>query len=143
MIGFTQRRRDAEGLRMKDIDCVSADVVDVSIRIHRELGPGLLESVYEKVLAASLERMGYKVETQKPIDVEFEGLRFPAACKIDLLVDDRLVVEVKSVEQFNRAHGKQVLTYLRLIKQPVGLLLNFSYATMKEGIKRVVNQHRL
>jgi GxxExxY protein len=127
---------------MKDIDTISGDVVDLAIRIHRELGPGLLESVYETVLAAGLQRIGYGVERQKPLDIEFEGMRFAGACKIDILVDDRLIVEIKSVEQFSRAHGKQLLTYLRLAKQPVGLLLNFSCATMKEGIKRVVNDHR-
>lgn len=127
---------------MKPIDVVSADAVDQAIRIHRGLGPGLLESVFEKVLAASLERCGYLVERQKHIDIEFDGMSFPDAFRIDLLVDGRLVIEIKCVEQFSKAHGKQVLTYLRLLKQPVGLLLNFSYATMKEGIHRVVNDHR-
>jgi len=127
---------------VKPIDEVSADVVGTAIRIHRELGPGLLESVYETLLAASLERMGYKVDRQKPIDIEYDGMRFVAAFRIDLLVDDRLVVEIKSVEQINKAHGKQLLTYLRLTKQPVGLLLNFAAATMKEGIQRVVNDYR-
>ena len=124
---------------MKPIDNVSADVVGAAIRIHRALGPGLLESVYETLLAASLRRAGYKVDRQKPIDIEFDGMRFVAAFRIDLLVDERLVVEVKSVEQVSRAHGKQLLTYLRLTRQPVGLLLNFAAATMKEGIQRVVN----
>lgn len=127
---------------MKPIDHVSADVVDASIRIHRELGPGLLESVYELVLAGSLQRMGYKVDRQKPVDIHFDGMQFAAAFRIDLLVDDRLVVEIKSVEQLGKAHGKQLLTYLRLTGQPVGLLLNFAGATMKEGIRRVVNDHR-
>ncbi|SFG25100.1 GxxExxY protein [Novosphingobium sp. CF614] len=127
---------------MKPIDHVSADVVDASIRIHRELGPGLLESVYELVLAASLQRMGYKVDRQKPIDIDFDGMRFPGAFRIDVLVDDRLIVEIKSVEQLSKAHGKQLLTYLRLTRQPVGLLLNFAGATMKEGIRRVVNDYR-
>jgi iron complex transport system substrate-binding protein len=116
--------------------------VGEAIRIHRELGPGLLESVYEVVLAASLERIGYEVVRQLPVDVEFEGLIFPAACRVDLLVDGRLVVEIKSVERLSKAHAKQVLTYLRLLKQPVGLLLNFSEATMKEGIRRLVNDYR-
>lgn len=127
---------------MKPIDLVSADVVDQSIRIHRAIGPGLLESVYETLLAASLERSGYRVERQKPIDIEFDGMRFGAAFRVDLLVDERLVIEIKSVEQLSRAHAKQLLTYLRLLEQPVGLLLNFARATMKEGIHRVVNNHR-
>jgi iron complex transport system substrate-binding protein len=127
---------------MKPIDLVTSDVVGEAIRIHRALGPGLFESVYETVLAASLERLGYKVDRQKPIDIEFEGLRFGAAFKIDLLVDDRLILEIKSVEQIGKAHGKQLLTYLRLTNQLVGLLLNFAAATMKEGIRRVVNDYQ-
>lgn len=127
---------------MKDINLVSADVVDCAIHIHRELGPGLLESVYEQVLAASLNRRGYKVDRQRPVDICFDGMTFPAAFRVDLLIDDRLVVEIKSVDKLNPVHAKQVLTYLRLLKQPVGLLLNFSGETMKEGIKRLVNNHR-
>lgn len=127
---------------MRAIDQLSADVVDASIRIHRELGPGLLESVYELVLAASLQRSGYKVDRQKPIDIEFDGMRFSGAFRIDILVDDRLIVEIKSVEQIGKAHAKQLLTYLRLTGQPVRLLLNFAGATMKEGIRRVVNDYR-
>jgi len=126
---------------LKHIDEVSGDVVDAAIGIHKELGPGLLESVYETVLAASLERRGYKVDRQVPVDIEYDGMRFPGAFKIDLLVDDRLVLEIKSVENFGRAHAKQLLTYLRLTRQPVGLLLNFSCETMKEGIRRLVNDH--
>jgi GxxExxY protein len=127
---------------MVEIDDISAEVVDAAVRIHRELGPGLLESVYELVLAGSLERRGLKVDRQKPVDITFEGTFYPAAFRIDLMVQDCLVVEVKSVEQLSRAHGKQLLTYLRLTNQPVGLLLNFSCATMKEGIRRVVNDYR-
>jgi GxxExxY protein len=126
---------------VRPIDDVSAEVVDHALRLHRDLGPGLLESVYETLLAASLLRQGLRVDRQKPIDIRYDGLHFPGAFRIDLLVDDRLVVEVKSVEQLSRAHGKQLLTYLRLTNQPVGLLLNFAGATMKEGIKRVVNDY--
>jgi iron complex transport system substrate-binding protein len=123
------------------IDEISGDVVDAAIGIHKDLGPGLLESVYETVLAACLERRGHKVARQVPVDIEYDGMRFPGAFKIDLLVDDRLIVEIKSVENFGRAHAKQLLTYLRLTRQPVGLLLNFSGETMKEGIRRLVNEH--
>jgi len=127
---------------MRDIDEISGDVVDLSLRIHRDLGPGLLESVYETVLGGKLMQMGYPVIRQKPVDIEFEDMRFEAAFRIDLLVDDRLLVEVKSVEQLNAAHSKQLLTYLRLTRQPVGLLINFGGATLKEGVRRVVNDHR-
>ena len=127
---------------MKDIDAISGDVVDIALRLHRELGPGLLESVYETVLAAKLEKVGYKVRRQQPIDIEFEGLKFEAAFRIDLVVDDCLLVEIKSVERLNGAHAKQLLTYLRLTKQPVGLLINFGGETLKEGLRRLVNDHK-
>jgi GxxExxY protein len=127
---------------MKDIDVVSGDVLDVALRLHRDLGPGLLESVYEAVLAGRLIAMGYPVARQRPIDIEFEGLRFEAAFRIDLLVDDRLVVEIKSLERLLPVHAKQLLTYLRLTKQPVGLLINFGGATLKEGVRRLVNNYR-
>ncbi len=83
--------------------------------------------------------MGYLVSAQHPVDIIFENMRFERAFKIDLLVDNRLVVEIKSVDRINPVHAKQVLTYLRLTKQPVGLLLNFGGETMKEGIRRLVN----
>ncbi len=126
---------------MRDIDDVSGDVVDVAMRLHRKLGPELLESVYEVVLAKALTDLGYYVERQKSVDIEFEGLRFEAAFKADLLIDNRLVVEIKSVERLNMAHRKQLLTYLRLLKLHVGLLMNFGGATLKEGLHRVVNDH--
>jgi iron complex transport system substrate-binding protein len=94
------------------------------------------------VLAGSLARRGYRVDRQHPVAIEYDGIAFPAAFRVDLLVDGRLVVEIKSVEQLTRVHAKQVLTYLRLMKQPVGLLLNFSGLTMKEGIRRLVNDYR-
>ena len=127
---------------MKDIENVSGDVLDVALRLHRQLGPGLIESVYETVLAGKLIEMGYAVARQRPVDIEFEGLRFDGAFRIDLLVDDRLIVEIKSVDQLHAAHGKQLLTYLRLTGQPVGLLINFGGATLKEGVRRVVNDYR-
>lgn len=126
---------------MKDIDQISGDVIDVAIRLHRDLGPGLLESVYEMVLAAKLQELGYLVSRQVPIDIEFEGLHFAAAFRVDLLVDNRLIVEIKSVDRLSPVHAKQVLTYIRLMKQPVGLLLNFGGETLKEGIRRLVNSH--
>ncbi len=127
---------------MKDIDGVSGDVLDVALRLHRDLGPGLLESVYEAVLAGRLAAMGYPVVRQRPIDIAFEGLHFEAAFRIDLLVDERLVIEIKSVERLLPVDAKQLLTYLRLTRQPVGLLINFGGATLKEGVRRLVNNHR-
>jgi GxxExxY protein len=124
-----------------DIEAVATQAIDCGFRIHRDLGPGLLESVYEQVLAASLTRAGLKVERQKPVSFSFEDIQFPDGFRIDLLVDEQLVIEVKSVETLSKAHGKQLLTYLRLMQQPVGLLMNFGGATFKEGVRRVVNNH--
>lgn len=126
---------------MKHIDELTGDVIDVAMRLHRDLGPGLLESVYETVLAVKLEAIGYQVARQVPVAIEFEGLVFDPAFRIDLLVDNRLLLEVKSVEKLTAAHGKQLLTYLRLTKQPVGLLINFAGATLKEGLRRIVNNY--
>lgn len=111
------------------------------MRLHRDLGPGLFESVYETILAGKLTERGYRVDRQMPVDIEYEGQRFAAAFKIDLLIDDRLIVEVKSVDQPSAVHAKQVLTYLRLMKLPVGLLINFGGSSLKEGVRRVVNGH--
>ena len=127
---------------MKDIDEITGDVLDVALSLHREIGPGLLESVYEALLGRRLEAMGYRVGRQKVISAELDGMRFEAACRADLLIDERLVVEVKSVDRLMPVHGKQVLTYLRLIRQPVGLLINFGGATLKEGFRRLVNDHK-
>ena len=127
---------------IRDIDEVSGDVLGAAYQIHSDLGPGLLESVYETVLAAKLSGMGYQVARQRAVDIEYEGLRFEAAFRIDLLVDERLIVEIKSVERLTAAHMKQVLTYLRLTRRPVGLLINFAGATLKEGVRRIVNDHR-
>ncbi|HYC94443.1 MAG TPA: GxxExxY protein [Sphingomicrobium sp.] len=126
---------------MKDLEAISGDVIDVAIQLHRELGPGLLESVYEMILASKLASLGYSVERQRPVDIRYEDLRFEAAFRIDLLINGSLLVEVKSVEKLNGAHSKQLLTYLRLTKQPVGLLINFGGETLKEGLKRVVNDY--
>ena len=127
---------------MVEIDRISGDVLDIALRMHRELGPGLLESVYEMILAAKLVAMGHQVERQRPVDIEYDGLKFDAAFRIDLLVGGRLLVEIKSTERLSPAHGKQLLTYLRLTRQPVGLLINFGGATLKEGVTRIVNDYR-
>ena len=127
---------------MERIDQFTRVVVDEAIAIHRELGPGLFESVYEAVLAGRLEKRGLRVSRQVVVPVTFDGQVFDAAFKIDILVEECLVLEIKAVDHGARAHAKQLLTYLRLLKQPLGLLLNFSGETMKEGIRRIVNEHR-
>lgn len=124
------------------VDELSAIVVDEAVRIHRELGPGLFETVYETVLAGRLEKLGLKVGRQVAVPLVVDDHAFDAAFRIDILVEDSLVLEIKAVEQLSKAHARQLLTYLRLLRQPVGLLLNFSAATMKEGIRRLVNDYK-
>ena len=124
---------------MTDIEVLARTAIDCGFHIHRKLGPGLLESVYEAVLAASLAREGLLVERQKPITIEFEGLTIIDGFRADLVVEGRLIVEVKSVERTAPVHAKQLLTYLRLTEQPLGLLMNFGYETFRQGVKRVVN----
>lgn len=126
---------------MFDLEAPATDVIDVSLRLHRDLGPGLLESVYETVLAAKLAVMGYAVERQRPVSIDFERLHFHAAFRIDLVIGNRLLVEIELVERPNAAHAKQLLTYLRLTKQRSGLLINFGGAALKEGLHRLVNGH--
>lgn len=127
---------------MLPIDELSSIALEEAIGIHREFGPGLFETVYESVLAGRLRRRGLKVERQVQVKAVFDGETYDPAFKVDLLVDERLVIEIKAIEKLNQTHAKQLLTYLRLLKQPVGLLLNFSEATMKDGIRRVVNDYR-
>ena len=125
-----------------DIEAVAAEAVDCGFKIHQSLGPGLFESGYEVLMARSLSRRGFMVERQKPISIRFEGETFNEGFRADLLVEGQLLIEIKSVDRLAPVHGKQVLTYLRLIDQPLGLLMNFGGATFREGIKRVVNDHR-
>jgi iron complex transport system substrate-binding protein len=127
---------------LKDPEALSAIVVDTAFHIHDELGPGLLESVYASVLTRALQRRGLQVEREKIVVFEFDGMQFNDGLRIDLLVNDVLVVELKSVELFAAVHFKQLLTYLRLMDLPLGLLINFGAATFKAGCRRVVNDHR-
>ena len=127
---------------MIPIDELSSMVLEEAIAIHREFGPGLFESVYESVLAGRLRRRGLKVERQVQVKAVFDGETYDPAFTIDMRVAERLVIEIKATEHLSKTHAKQLLTYLRLLKQPVGLLLNFSGETMKDGIRRVVNDYK-
>jgi iron complex transport system substrate-binding protein len=124
---------------MREIDDVTAEIVDASLKIHRHIGPGLLESAYERILAAELSRRGLKVERQKIMGFDFAGLQFERGFRIDLLVEDIVMVEVKAVERSQQVHRAQLLTYLRLTRCPVGLLINFSGLTLRNGLVRLVN----
>ncbi|MCY2983550.1 MAG: GxxExxY protein [Planctomycetota bacterium] len=125
---------------MMELDEITGAIIDCSIKIHIELGPGLLESVYEAVLARALERRGLRVERQQVIRFEYDGMVFEEGFRIDLLVEGRVIVELKSVEKLAPVHSKQLLTYLRLTNLQVGLLINFGEATLKEGLHRIVNK---
>ena len=114
-------------------------VVETAIAIHRELGPGLLESVYEIVLAHELKARNLNIERQVPIPISYKGIQFDEGFRADMIVERKVLLELKSVEQTNRAHKKQVQTYLRLTGHKLGHLLNFGEALMKDGISRCVN----
>lgn len=124
-----------------DVEQISAIVVDTAFHLHKNLGLGLLESVYEAVLARALTRKGLAVERQKVVAFEFDGMRFEEGLRIDLLINGSFIVELKSVEALAPVHFKQVLTYLRLMNLPIGLLINFGAPTFKEGVKRIANNH--
>jgi len=134
-------REDAKDVKQMNAEEVSAMVVDAAFHVHKELGPGLLESVYEVVLARALERRGFSVQRQKSVPFEYDGMRFDEGLRVDLLVNDLLVIELKSVETLAPVHSKQLLTYLRLLGLSLGLLINFGAATFKDGCRRIVNNH--
>jgi len=114
-------------------------IVDAAITVHRERGPGLLESVYEAVLAQELRDRGLKVERQVPIPIVWRGMQFEEGFRADLLVEGKVIAELKSVESVTKSHKKQILTHVRLARMKLGFLLNFGAAVMKEGITRTVN----
>lgn len=118
---------------------ISSIILDAAIAVHKELGPGLLESVYEVVLAYEIQQRGLCVSRQVPIAICYKDMTFHEAFRADIIVDKKVIVELKSVEQISEAHKKQVQTYLRLTGCKLGFLLNFGEALMKRGITRVVN----
>lgn len=125
-----------------DIEKLVSIAIDCGLQIHRRVGPGLLESAYEIVLAHALEKRGLKVERQKLIAIQYEDLVIDHGFRADIFVEGALLIELKSVEKLAPAHAKQVLTYLRFLDLPVGLLMNFGGETFKDGLRRVVNNHR-
>ena len=119
---------------------ISNKVIGIAIEVHNSLGPGLLENVYKECLYYKLKQAGLKVEKEKSIPLIFEEVKLESGYRIDLLVEDKLVIELKSVEILSELHFAQTLTYLRLGKFKLGLLLNFNSVLLKEGIRRVVNK---
>jgi iron complex transport system substrate-binding protein len=124
---------------MRALDDVTGEIVDAAIRVHRALGPGLLESVYERVMERELRLRGLRSERQKTLSFDFDGMLFKRGLRIDLLVEDTVAVEIKSVEHLAAVHKAQLLTYIRLLRLPAGLLINFGGLTLKEGLLRLFN----
>ena len=119
---------------------IAKEIVDAAFRIHTTLGPGLLESVYDAVLAHELGRRGLRIARQQPIPVIYDNVRIDIGFRADLIVEDKVIVEIKSVEKIAAVHKKQLLSYLRLADKRLGLLINFNVAMIKDGITRVVNR---
>ena len=116
-------------------------VVDCGYHLHRDIGPGLLESVYEILLCAELEARGVRVQCQLAVPIEHRGILIENAFRADILIEDSLLIELKSTEMHAPVHAKQLLTYLRLMKLPLGLLINFGCASYKDGVRRIANDY--
>ena len=125
----------------RELEYLATVAIECGFRIHKELGPGLLETVYERVSARSIERRGLRMDRQKPVEIRIDGPVMRDAFRYDILVEDKLLIELKSTESNIPVHGKQVLTYLRLMHLPLGLLMNFGAPTFKQGLKRIVNNY--
>jgi GxxExxY protein len=121
------------------LDSITRRIIGGAIEVHRRLGPGLLESAYEICLAFELRQMGFKIEEQKALPVIYRDVKLDCGYRLDLVVDDSVVVEVKAVDQLAPIHDAQLLSYLRLSDKRVGLLINFHVRVLKNGIKRIVN----
>jgi GxxExxY protein len=127
--------------RLNELEGLARTAVDCGYRLHRDVGPGLLETVYEVLLAEYLKECGLSVARQVRVPITHKGKELDEAFRADIIVERRLLIELKSAERISLVHPKQVLTYLRLLNLPLGLLMNFGQATFKEGIKRVANNY--
>ncbi|MGN0835044.1 MAG: GxxExxY protein [Candidatus Spyradosoma sp.] len=124
---------------MEEDEKIFKQVLDAAFAVHSEMEPGLLENVYEKCLLVELRSRGLKAESQVPVPVVYKGEKIDQAYRADLIVEDRIIVEIKAVAELTNQHWAQILNYLKLKKLPLGLLVNFSAASLKDGIRRVVN----
>ena len=131
--------RSREGAKVWDENAIAREVVDAALHLHRELGPGLLETVYEVLLADELKRRGLCVERQVVVPITYRGRTFVEGFRADLIVEGKVCIELKSVETFSKSDPKQLRTYLRLLKMKLGLLINFNAPLLKDGIIRIVN----
>ena len=118
---------------------IATRVIGIAIQLHKDIGPGLFESVYSRLLARKLCQAGFRVESEVKIDIEYDGIVISSAFKADLIVNGCLILELKSVEQLEPVHAKQLLTYIRLKDIRLGLLINFGESLLKNGIKRIAN----
>ena len=123
-----------------ELNQLSSQIIRAAINVHKELGPGLLESVYQSCIVIELRNMGKKVQSEVPLPIFYQGQKVhEEGFRLDLLVEDTIIVEIKSVEKVQDVHKKQLLTYLRLSKKLLGLLINFNEAMLKNGIARIIN----
>lgn len=122
-----------------DENSIARQIVDAAFHIHKTLGPGLLETVYETLLTHELNKRGLKTKNQQSIPIDYEGIHIDLAFRADIIVEDKVIVEIKSTEAIAPVHKKQLLTYLRLTNLRLGLLINFNTVLIKDGITRVVN----
>jgi GxxExxY protein len=122
-----------------ELNDITGHIIDASMKVHTELGPGLLESAYEVCLAHELTKRGLKVVSQLALPVQYDGIELDAGYRIDLLVEDRVIVELKAVEKTTPLHEAQLLSYLKLSNKKIGLLINFNVVRLKDGIKRMAN----
>ena len=122
-----------------DINNITGQIVDAAMKVHTALGPGLLESAYEACLAHELKKRRFSIERQKEMPVEYDGILIDIGYRLDLLVNDKVVVELKAVSEVAPIHEAQILSYLKLGKKPIGLLINFNVQRLKDGIKRFAN----
>jgi GxxExxY protein len=122
---------------------IAREIVDAALAVHRELGPGLLESAYEQCLAFELARRGLKIERQKELPIVYQGMKINAGYRIDLLVNDSIIIELKAVDRVEPIHEAQLLSYLRLADRRIGFLINFNVRLLKDGIRRLVLQSDL
>lgn len=125
----------------KEVTQLSYDIVGCAITVHKTLGPGLLESVYEKCLKEELEFQGFKVETQQKVKLEYRNVQIETELRLDLLVNDIIIVEIKSIENLLPVHEAQLLTYMSLLEKPQGLLINFYTDNITKSVKPLVNEY--
>ena len=127
---------------MNKIDQIASEIVDSAFKIHSKLGPGLLESAYEVCLAHELTKRGFVEERQKPQPVFYDGIEIETGYRLDLLVGDSVIIELKAVEQLAPIHQAQLMTYLKLSDKSLGFLINFNVPLIKQGIRRIANHHQ-